>query len=247
MKKSNYFTILELLLVMVIFLVLVALLLPIMTKQKEKAKRVECVNKHRQIFTASILYAKDFDKHYQPAGNWVEDWRPSMLYIMYQDNHPHYGADINKPANLGLLIQGNYLGSWSNDVAFRCPSNQWRLDSKGNPDHFNYYAPPNPLGEERWVNTRADYMKNSFYPNETRWQGVKLSDLDSSEPLYADQFSFWKHITKRHKDGLVVHYADGSAKYIFDNSDMNLAQDPRNYFGNNEGIRSIWENFKEQH
>ena len=57
--KIKKFTIIELLTVIVIFLILVALLLPILSRAKDKAKRLVCLNNIRQMNVLIITYAKN--------------------------------------------------------------------------------------------------------------------------------------------------------------------------------------------
>ena len=229
------FTLIELLIVISIIAILVSLLMPSLRNAREHAKRTVCASNQKQTLVGSTLFAKDNDGKIQPGGSWI-DWRPSMLYVMFQDDHNHFGSNKNRPANFGLLVEGNYMGTWANDEIFRCPSNSKDFDSKGDSSHFNYYKPP----QSDWVNTRADYMRKEFLPLETDWLGVHLAKVDSKDPLYADTFSWAGAVNSRHKNGLVATYVDGNFKFIHSNDQNRLSVHGRNDFTNNSGIESVW-------
>ncbi|MBR6373952.1 MAG: prepilin-type N-terminal cleavage/methylation domain-containing protein [Victivallales bacterium] len=60
-KRNKTFTLIELLVVIAIIAILAAMLLPALSKAREKSRSISCVNNLKGLMTVSALYADDFD------------------------------------------------------------------------------------------------------------------------------------------------------------------------------------------
>src|SRR5688572_20401202 len=77
------FTLVELLVVIAIIAILAAILFPVFAQAREKARAASCLSNIRQMGTAAVMYAQDYDEFY--PGMW--QWNPFALrghaqYIM---------------------------------------------------------------------------------------------------------------------------------------------------------------------
>ncbi|MCM8536203.1 MAG: type II secretion system GspH family protein [Lentisphaeraceae bacterium] len=135
--KNKCFTLIELLVVVAILGVLMSLLLPSISKARERTKAAVCLSNFKQVgffneMAISMAWKKSnnpTDEHNKIAGQLVPRWRPpyAWAYIGGEGVHETLDANADNPAAVHKFLQGfncpNYelpdisdLASWGDGI-----------------------------------------------------------------------------------------------------------------------------------
>jgi prepilin-type N-terminal cleavage/methylation domain-containing protein/prepilin-type processing-associated H-X9-DG protein len=139
MKNNRAFTLIELLVVIAIIAILAAILFPVFAQAREKARSISCLSNLKQIGTATMMYAQDYDETY--CTGWSEgtttpidvrgltNWRWSLQSYMQKvgGTSVYNGAEgkgtilICPTTRIGITSYGNNAGAM----------NTWAKNSEG--------------------------------------------------------------------------------------------------------------------
>ena len=217
------FTLIELLVVIAIIAILAAILFPVFAQAREKARAIACLSNEKQMGTALMMYAQDYDEGF-PTFN--ERWYCLVnSFVACNANPPSDTPDREWDAKLYPYVKNgdpanistpNWSGVW------HCPDAAADTSTTGRSYGVNYaYA--------------YDYDANS--PYQFRYVGIPELDSPASAVFLGDGSTFGLmdmphhfagyyehfHLTGgpppdrdrpyRHSDGANYVFLDGHAKY----------------------------------
>ena len=114
MRKPKGFTLIELLVVIAIIALLLAILVPSLSKAKEMAQRIVCSNHLKSLTTANALYASTHGNAYVP-----------VRYVKNNTNYDWPGnKDFRKCVQMDSYKQKQDLTDYDLPDAFLCPTDR---------------------------------------------------------------------------------------------------------------------------
>lgn len=214
--QKTGFTLIELLVVIAIIAVLMAILMPALSRVKETAKRVACSNQLRQVGVAIQAYAADYENLLPYYG---DEMHPYALYR----SEPQWLDDAGKP--IAMKVACLYeAGCIAEPEVFYCPSNVmslYRFESYNDPKPWGTlpqrYNDEDGQGHNQWVR-----MGYSYFPTDPKspidsstqapeHPAKRIDLLDPHIPFMTDTIRRREHISHKRQgtDAINALFSDG--------------------------------------
>jgi prepilin-type N-terminal cleavage/methylation domain-containing protein/prepilin-type processing-associated H-X9-DG protein len=212
--KGRGFTLIEMLIVIAIIAILAALLVPVLSKAKERGQRTACLNNLKQLQGGWLVYVDDDN-----------DWMPPNLWdgVHGADAGSAPGSWVvgnaldNSPTNIMLGVQWRYNSSLG---VYHCPSDT-SLAANGATMRFRSYSLLNYLGADPDApspDATLDKQKGSQLKQPASVLAFDCEDADTINdgillvaPAPGTQ---WLDLpSSRHSQGCVFSFADGHVEY----------------------------------
>ncbi len=199
------FTLIELLVVIAIIAILAAILFPVFAKAREKARTASCQSNLKQLATAFLMYAQDYDE--------------TTCCLAYRNpaNGQTYGFPPLVPGDTFFNYYGTYQGwySWvfmiypyvKNTQLFQCPSSSYNCYGVSYGMPANAADPvSNGVTYFSWCHLLADFTKPA--------ESFMFTDKQAGGgPQYVLSTVYYA-CGHRHNDGLNLSFVDGHVKWM---------------------------------
>lgn len=194
MRKLKGFTLVELLVVISIIALLMAVLLPALSKARDLAKRIVCSNHLKTLMTANLIYSQQCDGSFVPVDGYVSNssgrsgsatftsWKENHLFrrIMAMGHRHNAGTMLGTSADSSDFLDPKEYLCPSDDIS----KNTASAATSGVSTSYGYNL-TEFVRDTAWVGTTTGYTKNPACHNA---QSIKRA---SEKLAFTDAIDWW--------------------------------------------------------
>ena len=213
------FTLIELLVVIAIIAILAAILFPVFSRVRDKARQSSCISNARQIGLAVHQYTQDYDERF-PSNHWciyflaVQPYmRNDQMWICpsYSGNYPvrgefwGLGSGVIADMKTGWLANSDVFGGWGNSVPKMISVIQQPASTVMLAENDNWPPRENAASGQQTAQGLASPCRNALHAvYNTRWETET-----GAAPVHSSG-----RLGGHHMAGANFVYADGHAKWL---------------------------------
>jgi len=198
--RSRGFTLIELLVVIAIIAILAAILFPVFARAREKARQTSCLSNLKQLGTALVMYAQDYDERY--CATYYYHAAPVGLTFWQETLQPYV---MNQQVQI-------------------CPSNEWNYPHTDPPFNSSYVL--TSIRADRSGATCEGIAGGKMALIKDVAGTIAMCDSTSAEifgpwsgdpdPLVFTEAGTRSRVAEVHNEGANYAFADGHAKWLKD-------------------------------